>query len=159
MGIPESAQIKKQIKNTRTVYYLLSFYLVIFFILALIIILRIDFVTSELDSIFMIVVPIMGLLVMLISRMIYNTMIAKKDLKRDLTQKIVHYRKSKIISWALVSGGCIFALVAAIVTSNYYYLIIFILLFGYFILVRPSNEALIKDMRLNSEESELLLKS
>jgi len=51
MGIPESAQIKKQIKNTRTVYYLLSFYLVIFFILALIIILRIDFVTSELDSI------------------------------------------------------------------------------------------------------------
>jgi len=157
--MPESALIKKQIKNTRTIYYLLSFYLVIFFIVALIITLRGEYIKSELDSIFTIVVPFLGLMVMLISRMIYTRVIAKKVSRSDLIQKIVHFRKSKIISWALVDWGCIFALVAAIVTLNYYYLVVFVLLFGYLIMIKPSTESLNRDMQLNSEESDLLLKS
>jgi hypothetical protein len=72
--------------------------------------------------------------------------------KSDTLQKIQHFRKAKIISWALVEFGCIFALVASIITSNYLYAAVFIVLFGYFIMLRPSAESLMRDLRLNSEE-------
>jgi energy-converting hydrogenase Eha subunit C len=95
---------------------------------------------------------------MLISRAIYNRMISNFDSGSNALTKIVHFRKAKIISWALVEGGCFFALVASIITSNYLYIAVFILLFGFFITLRLSGESLIRDMRLNSEESDLILR-
>ena len=86
-------------------------------------------------------------------------MISKNDLGGSLLQKIGYYRTAKIVSWAMIEGGCFLALVATMLTSNYLYVVVFIFLFGYFVLMRPSNESLIRDMRLNSEESDLVLRS
>ncbi len=86
-------------------------------------------------------------------------MISKYDSASSLLQKITYYRTAKIVSWAMIEGGCFLALVATILTSNYLYVAVFIFLFGYFLLLRPSTESLIRDMRLNSEESDLILKS
>jgi hypothetical protein len=105
------------------------------------------------------VVPIFGLMMMFISRMIYNQMILKFDSAANLLQKISHYRTAKIVSWAMIEGACFFALVATMLTSNYLYVAVYIFLFGYFFLMRPSKESLIRDMRLNSEESDLILES
>jgi len=158
MNTPESAQIKNQIKNTNTIYYLLGSYLIVLFVVVLLVTVKRKPVASELNSIFTLIVPSLGFIMMLISRTVYNRMIANCDLENNTLQKVAQFRKSKIISWALVEGGCIFALVASIITSNYLYIVVFILLFGYFIMLRPFTESLIRDMRLNSNESDLILR-
>lgn len=98
-------------------------------------------------------------MMMFSSRMIYNHLISKYDVISNLPQKISHYRTAKIISWAIIESACLLALVATMLTSNYLYVAVFIFLFGYFFLMKPSKESLIQDMRLNSEESDLILKS
>jgi hypothetical protein len=59
----------------------------------------------------------------------------------------------------MIEGACFFAVVATMLTSNYLYVAVYIFLFGYFFLMRPSKESLIRDMHLNSEESDLILES
>ena len=160
MTTTENPEIKNQIRVTNTIYFSLIFGLIIFFVVVMILLqIRNPKTESKLDSIFTFIVPLIGLLMMLISRKVYNQMISKNDLGGSLLQKIGYYRTAKIVSWAMIEGGCFLALVATMLTSNYLYVVVFIFLFGYFVLMRPSNESLIKDMRLNSEESDLVLRS
>jgi hypothetical protein len=91
--------------------------------------------------------------------MIYNQMILKFDSAANLLKKVSHYRTVKIISWAMIEGACFLSLVATMLTSNYLYVAVFIFLFGYFFLIKPSKESFIRDMHLNSDESDLILKS
>ena len=152
--------IKNQLRVTNTIYYSLITGLLLFFIVIMVFIHDNDRTAGkELDNIFTFVVPIFGLMMMFISRMVYNQMILKFDSTANLLQKISHYRTAKIVSWAMVEGACFFALVATMLTSNYLYVAVYIFLFGYFFLMRPSKESLIRDMHLNSEESDLILES
>lgn len=152
--------IKNQLRVTNTIYYSLISGLLLFLIVVMVFIQDNDPTAGkELDNIFTFVVPIFGLMMMFISRMIYNQMILKFDSSANLLQKISHYRTTKIVSWAMIEGACFFALVATMLTSNYLYVAVYIFLFGYFFLMRPSKESLIRDMRLNSEESDLILES
>ena len=152
--------IKNHLRVTNTIYYSLITGLLLFFIVIMVFIQDNDPTAGkELDNIFTFVVPIFGLMMMFISRMIYNQMILKFDSSANLLQKISHYRTAKIVSWAMIEGACFFAVVATMLTSNYLYVAVYIFLFGYFFLTRPSKESLIRDMRLNSEESDLILES
>ena len=152
--------IKNHLRVTNTIYYSLITGLLLFFIVIMVFIQDNDRTAGkELDNIFTFVVPIFGLMMMFISRMIYNQMILKFDSSANLLQKISHYRTAKIVSWAMIEGACFFAVVATMLTSNYLYVAVYIFLFGYFFLMRPSKESLIRDMRLNSEESDLILES
>jgi len=152
--------IKNHLRVTNTIYYSLITGLLLFFIVVMVFIQDNDPTASkELDNIFTFVVPIFGLMMMFISRRIYNQMILKFDSSTNLHQKISHYRTAKIVSWAMIEGACFFAVVATMLTSNYLYVAVYIFLFGYFFLMRPSKESLIRDMHLNSEESDLILES
>jgi hypothetical protein len=152
--------IKNHLRVTNTIYYSLITGLLLFFIVIMVFIQDNDPTAGkELDNIFTFVVPIFGLMMMFISRMIYNQMILKFDSSANLLQKISHYRTAKIVSWAMIEGACFFAVVATMLTSNYLYVAVYIFLFGYFFLMRPSKESLIRDMHLNSEESDLILES
>jgi len=160
MTASEISEIKNQKRITNTIYLSLIIGLLLFFVVVMIIIQ--DKNTNgnkDLDMIFIFLVPLFGLMMMFISRLIYNQMISKYKSTRILLKDISYYRTAKIISWAMIEGACLLALVATILTSNYIYVVVFIFLFGYFLLMRPSTESLIRDMRLNSEESDLLLKS
>jgi hypothetical protein len=155
-----SSEIKNQLKVTNTIYLALLGGLIIFFIAVIILIQNKNLeVYLELDKIFTFLIPVFGLVMMFTSRMIYNQMISKYDPGSSLLQKIGYYRTAKIISWSMIEGACFFALVATMFTSNYLYVAVFIFLIGYFILMRPSAESLIRDMHLNSEDSDLILKS
>jgi hypothetical protein len=155
-----SSEIKNQLKVTNTIYIALLSGLIIFFIAVIILIQNKNLeVNSELDKILTFLIPVFGLVMMFISRMVYNQMISKYDPGSSLLQKIGYYRTAKITSWAMIEGACFFALVATMFTSNYLYIAVFIFLIGYFILMRPSTESLIRDMHLNSEDSDLIIKS
>lgn len=112
---------------------------------------------NDLDKIFTIIVPVFGLLSMFIARMIYNRMIDKFSTEADLIRKIMRYRTAKIISWALVEAACLLALIATMFTSNYLYIVVIIFLFGYYLMLKPSKESLIRDLRLSAEESDIIL--
>lgn len=157
LNTSESHQIKNQFSSIKIIYYVLVTGLITFFAFTLFFIQdRIADQSSNLDSIFTIVVPLFGLMMMFISRKVYSQLFANYKSSNDLSQKIEFYRKAKIVSWALVEGGCFFALVATILTVNYLYVAVFILLFGYFIMMRPSVESFVQEMRLNSKESALI---
>lgn len=114
---------------------------------------------NDLNMIFTFVVPVFGLVMMFISRLIYKQMISKCESGGSLVEKISYYRTVKIISWAMIEGACFLSLVATMLTSNYLYVAVFIFLFGYFFLMKPSKESFIRDMHLNSDERDLILKS
>jgi len=155
-----SSEIKNQLKVTNTIYIALLGGLVIFFVIVILLIQNKNReVNTELDKIFVFLIPVLGLVMMFTSRTIYNQMISKYDSGSSLLQKIGYYRTAKITAWAMIEGACFFTLVATIFTSNYLYIAVFIFLIGYFILMRPSVESFIRDMRLNSEDSDLIQKS
>lgn len=151
--------LKNQLRITYTIYYSLIAGILFFFIAAIILIQNKEAQTgTTLATILTVLVPVYGFLMMLISRMIYSKMIAGKKPESTLLQKIIHYRTAKIISWAMVESGCILSLAAVILTSDYFYVVVFIFLFGYFILIKPSAESLVRDLQFRSDESEILLR-
>jgi hypothetical protein len=160
LATSEISEIKNQKRITKAIYLSLILGQILFFIIVMFLIQNNKTEGSKnIDTIFTFLIPMFGLLMMFTSRLIYSQMIPKFDSSSSLLQKLTHYRTVKIISWAMIEGACILSLVATILTSNYLYVVVFILLFGYFFLMRPSTESLIRDMRLNSEESDLILKS
>jgi len=160
MTASEPVEIKNQMRITNTIYYSLVTGLLIFFIVVIVLIQDKDPSTGkDVDKIFTIIVPVFGLMMMFLSRKIYNQMLSKIDAGNSLIQKISGYRTAKIVAWAMLESACFLALVASMLTSNYLYLAVFIFLFGFFFLMNPSKESLIRDMHLNSDESDLILKS
>ncbi len=159
MTASEPTEIKNQMRITNTFYYALVTGLLIFFIVVIVLIQDTDPSTGkDIDNILTIIVPVFGFMIMFVSRMIYTQMLSKVDSGNSLIKKISGYRTAKIIAWAMIEGACFFALVATMLTSNYLYVVVFIFLFGYFFLMKPSKESFIRDMHLNSEESELILR-
>jgi hypothetical protein len=160
MITPDTLELKNQIKITNILFYSLLSGLLIFFAVVMVIIQDMDNSgNADIDKIFLFIVPVFGLAIMFLSRMIYNQMLSRFNSGGSILQKITYYRTAKIVSWAMIEGACFLALVATMLTSNYLYTVVFLFLIGYFILMRPSKESLIRDMRLNSEESDLILKS
>ena len=160
MTASEPVEIQNQMRITNVIYYALVTGLLLFFIVVIVLIQDKDLSTGKgVDNIFTIIVPVFGLMMMFLSRMIYNQMLSKIDAGSSLIQKISGYRTAKIVAWAMIEGACFFALVATMLTSNYLYVAVFVFLFGYFILMKPSKEYFIRDMHLNSDESDLILKS
>ena len=155
-----SSELNNLFKTLNIIYFSLIFGMISFFVVVLVINQSKDTVpNSELDLVFTFVIPLFGLLMMFASRIIYNHLISKNSSNNNLLKKISIYRSSKIIAWALIESACLLSLVAALLTPNYLYLVVFIFLLGYFYLLRPSKESFVKDLRLSSEESDLILKS
>jgi hypothetical protein len=160
MTASEPAEIKNQIRITNVIYYALVTGLILFFIVVIVLIQDKDLSTGKgVDNIFTIIVPVFGLMMMFFSRMIYNQMLSRFKSGGGIIQKITYYRTAKIVAWAMIESACFFALVATLLTSNYLYVAVCIFLFGYFFLMKPTKESLIHDMHLNSDESDLILKS
>jgi hypothetical protein len=160
MTTPQNDEIKNQLRVTYIIFFALMIGMLLFFAIVMVLIQDgVQVTDMNLNKIFTFVVPVFGLVIMFISRTIYNQMINKFDRTVTLLQKISNYRTAKIISWAIIESACFFALVATMLTSNYLYVAVFVFLLGYFFLMRPSKESLIRDMSLNSDESDLILKS
>ena len=156
----DNSEIKNQLKITNIIFFALTLGILSFFLIITVLIQNKERSNSdELDKIFTFLVPVFGLMMMFVSRMIYNQTISKFPSAGNLLQKIIYYRTAKIVSWAMIEGACFLAIIATMLTSNYLYAAVFIFLFGYFFLIKPSKDSLIRDMCLNSDEIDLILKS
>ena len=156
----DNSEIKNQLKITNIIFFALTVGMLSFFLIITVLIQNKEkSIADELDKIFTFAVPVVGLMMMFVSRVIYNQMISKFPTEGNLLQKISNYRTAKIVAWAMIEGACFLALIVTMLTSNYLYVAVFIFLFGYFFLIKPSKESLIRDMRLNSDEIDIILKS
>ncbi len=93
-----------------------------------------------LDSIFLIVVPLFGMTAMFVSRFIYNKKVESIISENDKLKRIIVYRTSKIISWAIIEGAVIFSSVIYMRSNNNIYIATAFFLFGFFIMNRPSKD-------------------
>ena|SRR5690606_13146234 len=115
--------------------------------------------TAEMDTIFTFIVPAVGLISMFLSRFIYSQGILKLNQNESIMSKLNKYRTLKIISWAILEGGALFALVAFFLTANYLYVAVVIFILGFFIFSRPSKEGFVMDMQITGPEKETILRS
>lgn len=150
-------EIKNQINLLNMIHISLLVGMLLFLIIVIILIEGDQLIENRtLDKVFMILVPLYGLIIMFISRLIYNLFISKYLAGTDLANKIVHYRSAKIVSWALVESASFFTLVATILTSNYLYVAVYIFLFGYLIMLRQSRHSLASELQLSPNEVDLI---
>lgn len=155
-----NSEIANQLRVTKKIYTSIFTGLLIFLIIVIVISQENNADGgNSLDKVFTVIVPLFGLLMMVFSKLIYNKMVSGYLSGTDLVEKIMRYRTSKIISWAMVEAACLFALVATMLTSNYLYIAVVIFLLGYLFMLKPSKESLIHDLQLNTTESNLVLKN
>jgi len=150
--------LKEQFKAAFIIYYALLTGQVLFFAVAFWFSGSENFTANKgLDEIFQIIVPIFGLAMMTFSRFLYNKNISGVDENGDAITKVAKYRTFKIIQWAQVESASMFSLIALMLTGNHLYSAVFIFLIGYFILVKPSKESFVNEMKLNSADANKLL--
>ena len=155
-----NSEIANQLRVTKKIYTSIFTGLLLFLIIVIVISQENNADSgNSLDKVFTVIVPLFGLLMMVFSKMVYNKMVSGYLSGTDLVEKIMRYRTSKIISWAMVEAACLFALVATMLTSNYLYIAVVIFLLGYLFMLKPSKESLIHDLQLNTTESNLVLKN
>ena len=155
-----NSEIANQLRVTKKIYTSIFTGLLLFLIIVIVISQENNADGgNSLDKVFTVIVPLFGLLMMVFSKLIYNKMVSGYLSGTDLVEKIMRYRTSKIISWAMVEAACLFALVATMLTSNYLYIAVVIFLLGYLFMLKPSKESLIHDLQLEKTESNLVLKN
>lgn len=151
---------KEQFKVTFSIYYALLVGQLLFFAVAFWFSQSQNFTANkELDEIFQIIVPVFGFVMMVFSRFLYNKNISAVDESGDVKTKIAQYRTFKIIKWAMVESASMLSLIALMLTGNHLYSAVSIFLIGYFILVKPSKESFVSEMKLNSTDAQELLSS
>ena len=148
--------ISEQFRVTGIIYGALIFGLIIFFAIALFIVENKKFEpVQSIDEIFKFLIPIAGIVVMFLARSIYNKNISSINYNDDLLSKINKYRTFKIIQWALVESVAFLSNVGFILTGNYLYAIVFLFMLGYFILIKPSKEQFINDLKISGEQDKI----
>ena len=151
--------ISEQFRVTGIIYGALIFGPIIFFAIALFIVENKKFEPIQsINEIFKFLIPIAGFAVMFLARSIYNKNISSMNYNDDLLSKISKYRTFKIIQWAQIEAGAFLSLVGFILTGNYLYAIVFLFLLGYFILIKPSKEQFINDLKISSEQDKIFSK-
>ena len=151
--------ISEQFRVTGIIYGALIFGLITFFAIALFIVEnKVVEPIQSINEIFKFLIPIAGFAVMFLARSFYNKNISSVNFNKDLLAKIAKYRTFKIIQWAQIEAGAFLSLVGFILTGNYLYAIVFLFLLGYLILIKPSKEQFIRDLKISNEQDKIFSK-
>ena len=74
----------------------------------------------------------------------------------ELSEKLLEYRTTLIIRYAMLEGGTFIALVAYLVVGNHIYLLAAVLVILYFLTLVPNTERVTADLGLNEDEKHKL---
>jgi len=147
----------EQFRVIGIIYVGLIFGMITFFAIALFIVENKKFEPiHSVDEIFKLVIPLAGFAVMFLARSIYNKNISSVNYNENLLYKISKYRTFKIIQWALVESVAFLSNVGFIITGNYLYAIVFLFMLGFFILIKPTKEQLLRDFKISNDQKIML---
>jgi hypothetical protein len=108
---------------------------------------------TELRNIFIYIVPIFVVGGLLISHLMYKSLLNNAKGNKNLYDKLTTYRSALIIRYALLEGPSFFAIVVYLLTGDYLFLGMSGLVILVFFTLKPTVERAINDLELHSEES------
>ncbi|MBT8379491.1 MAG: hypothetical protein KJN64_09685 [Ignavibacteria bacterium] len=152
-------KVNEHFKITFTVFLALLSGMLMLFAVSLWLVRADEFVPNmDLDNVLQILIPLTGITMMFISRMLYRNQVAKVAENTDLLSKLSFYRTFKIISFALIEGAGFLALVGFMITANYLYVFVLVFLIGFLFMIKPSREGFVNDFNVSADESEIILR-
>lgn len=155
----DQKKINEHFKVTYTIFLALITGMIMVFVVSLLIVQSDDFSPrTDIDNLFQIIIPLLGLIIMFFSRYLYNKQVIKVDKGSDLISKLNFYRTFKIVSFALIEGTGLLALIGFIITENYLYILVFIFLLGFLFMIRPSREGFITDFKISGDDTKHILR-
>ena len=104
------------------------------------------------NRVFIYMVPLIALLAVLISQLIYRQKLKKLKSYPDLIPKMTEYQSIFIIRLALVEGASLFAIVVYLLTVEAIFISIGVLLMVYFVLLRPTRIKIAMDLELDASD-------
>ena len=152
-------KINEHFNITFTIYLALLAGMILVFAVSIWLVQSDEFVpNTDMDNLFQIVIPLVGLTAMFFSRYLYKKQVIKVDKNSDIITKLNFYRTFKVISFALIEGAGLFALIGFMITENYLYVFVFVFLIGFLFMIRPSREGFVSDFKISRDETEHILR-
>ncbi len=90
------------------------------------------------------------------SNKIFNLKMSQIDEGNSLEYKLIEYRTSLIIKFAVLEGPSLLSAVFFFMTANALFLIFSILILGFFFIYRPSNSKIASDLKLKANEVDII---
>jgi len=154
-----SQNAKDNFKINYIIYFAILTGLIVFAVIAYFIISQsVDQPDESLLNIFMFLIPAFAIVMIFLSRFMYNKICQQVSGASSLFEKIGKYRTAKIVSWAMLEGAGLFSIVAFIITHSEFFLIVFFVIVGAFILSKPSIEEFLNDFKIEVNEKDELTK-
>ena len=152
-----STNTKDNFKIIHIIYFAILAGLIVFAVMAYFIISQsVDQPNENLLNIFMFLIPAFVIVMIFLSRFMYNKISQQVNGASSLFEKIGKYRTAKIVSWALLEGAGLFSIVAFIITHSDFFLIVLFVIVGAFILSKPSIEEFLNDFKIEGNEQDEL---
>ncbi|MGE0079361.1 MAG: hypothetical protein AB7S48_15985 [Bacteroidales bacterium] len=104
----------------------------------------------------LIAVPIFIIGTFIASTIVFRKRVENIKTRSTLNEKMTEYRAALIISYAMLEGGSMFAIVAYILTSNIILLSLSALIIAVMIINKPSIQKAVSDLELNSDDEKKL---
>jgi hypothetical protein len=107
---------------------------------------------SEINTIFMFIVPIVDASTILVAKFIYGKNLTNLDKKLPLESKAQLYQTNNIIKLALLEGANIINVSAMIITANYFFAALFVIIIALYFLNRPTKEKFIMEYEVAPDD-------
>lgn len=125
------------------------------FALSLIILFVLDnyivFNIENLDSVYYIL-PIVALTIVYMSSVVFKNLIKSINKNQALKDKLAKYQTASIVKYAMIEGPAILCSILALITGQLVFIVITWCIIGYLYLVKPYDESVIKDLKLDINE-------
>jgi hypothetical protein len=112
---------------------------------------------TNLNTIFMFIVPVINASVILAAKFIYGKSLLNLDSTQSLNYKLKLYQTNNIIKLALLEGANIINISAMIITGNYFFGAFFVIVFILFFLNKPTVEKFVMEYQLKPDDAVKIL--
>lgn len=137
-------------KQLKIIFFALVLGQIIYFIIALILIQN-EMVVLDKDfsTIGGFIVPLVVVVMVVASKLVYNRTINSK-IKAGNKEKLIIYRTSNIVKFALLEGANMFSITFYLLTGDFLYAGMFIIIIGIFFVNFPGKEKFMAEFGLSS---------
>lgn len=113
-------------------------------------------VDAELENVFFILIPVLFVGSFIASQIIVPKRIDASKREESLSLKLVSYKGTQIVKFAILEGSVFFTIIAYLLFGNYLFISFAGLIMILFVTYYPSKEKIVRELDLNRSEQDLL---
>ncbi len=143
-------------KQLKIIFIALSSGQIVYFLISLILIMDEMVPTNkDFNTVWGFVVPIVVVVLVVTSKLLYNYMINSKVKETSNEEKIIVYRTGNIIKFSLLEGANLISITLFLLTGDFLYAGMFVIVMGIFFVNFPGKEKFMLEFGLSSYENNL----